>query len=512
MTNSSRTLVLFNYDWDATGFARANANRPLDDAGFDLFTFPSNARLAWFDIERFVNRLARQAKAGKWTAVVSNHEQFGALAAAMLAERMGWPGTPVKAVLACQHKLHARQVLEQVCPQANVAFRVLDTQYGGAVPNALAYPLFVKPVKAAFSVLARVVQSREELHAHTRFGRWELWVIRHLVEPFERVFQKRLGPAQTAHRMMVEEPVKAAQFNLDGYVWHGQASMFGVVDAVMYPGTQAFMRWDFPSLLASSIQQRALQVAQTFLAAIGFTYGMFNMEFFYDGKTGRLSVIEFNPRMASQFSDLYLRVVGVDLHACALALAHGKHPDTVRHVAPAAGAASSLVYRSFVPDQLCPMPDRALSGRFAAAYPDGMLLPFPKDKGSIARDFKWLGSYRYGIVHLGGRDRADLRRRADAASALLGWPSPYHETPLESPFESPLERPLATPAEPNGAPLNLPPNPFHSLENNQHENQPDQKHTRSNLRPGSPHAEPGWLRRHDGAKPVFDAQTSERSG
>ena len=92
MTNASRTLVLFNYDWDETGFARANANQRLDDAGFDLFTFPSNAHLAWFDIDRFVNRLARQAKAGKWTAVVSNHEQFGALAAAMLAERMGWPG------------------------------------------------------------------------------------------------------------------------------------------------------------------------------------------------------------------------------------------------------------------------------------------------------------------------------------------------------------------------------------------------------------------------------------
>ncbi|MFM6990470.1 MAG: ATP-grasp domain-containing protein, partial [Rhodoferax sp.] len=245
MTQPPSTLVLFNYDWDRSGYARAQQSiaqaglpfaGPHGTAGFDLFSFPSNAHLAWFDLERFVARLARQAKAGRWQAVVSSHEQFGALAAAMLAERMGWPGTPVNAVLACQHKLHARQVLQAACPEANAGFAPLDAHYGGDVPDGLAYPLFAKPVKAAFSVLAKVVHSHDELHAHTRFGAWELWVIRHLVEPFERVFQQRLGPAPSAHRMMVEEVVGGVQYNLDGFVWKGQASLLGVVDAVMYPG------------------------------------------------------------------------------------------------------------------------------------------------------------------------------------------------------------------------------------------------------------------------------------
>ncbi len=434
MTPQRRTLVLFNYDWDESGFARAAAGTgSLDTAGFDLFSFPSNANLAWFDMDRFVNRLAQRARSAQWQGVVSHHEQFGALAAAMLAERMGWPGTPVNAVLACQHKLHARRIMQQVCPQANAPFALLDTEYGGDVPDGLNFPLFVKPVKAAFSVLAKVVHTREELHAHTRFGKWELWVIRHLVEPFERVFQQRLGPAQSAHRMMVEDVVDAAQFNLDGYVWNSRASMLGVVDAVMYPGTQAFMRWDFPSRLPTPIQERALQVAQTFLSAVGFDYGMFNMEFFHNAATDQLTVIEFNPRMASQFSDLYLRVNGLDLHAISLAMAHGEHPDSVARAIPTAGAASSLVYRTFSPQQVCTMPGAGQLARFAAEFPDGLLFPFPKDKGSVARDFKWLGSYRYGIVHLGGVDNTDLHRRADAASALLGWPSPY-QTGLTSPL------------------------------------------------------------------------------
>ena len=54
-----------------------------------------------------------------------------------------------------------------------------------------------------------------------------------------------------------------------------------------------------------------------------------------------------------------------------------------------------------------------------------MLLEFPKPRGSMERDFKWLGSYRYAIIHLGGADRQDLRRRCDRASALFDWPAPY---------------------------------------------------------------------------------------
>ncbi|HMP12224.1 MAG TPA: ATP-grasp domain-containing protein, partial [Hydrogenophaga sp.] len=186
---SGRTLLLFNHDWDAIGHARVLRGRghPVDEDGFDLFSFPSNARLAFFDLERWVDRLARRARTRGWTAVVSHHEQFGALAAALLAERMGWPGTPVNAILACQHKLYARQVLQQVAPEANVPFALLEAEYGAPVPAGLSYPSFVKPVKAAFSVLAREVRSHGELHRHTRFGAWELWVIRRLVEPFERL-------------------------------------------------------------------------------------------------------------------------------------------------------------------------------------------------------------------------------------------------------------------------------------------------------------------------------------
>ena len=156
------------------------------------------------------------------------------------------------------------------------------------------------------------------------------------------------------------------------------------------------------------------------------------MEFFHDAATDKLTVIEFNPRMASQFSDLYLRVDGIDLHRVALELAHGRDPALLPRVAATAGVAASFVYRSFDPAARPPMPSAAQQGELARQFPDAMLFCFPKSAGQIARDFKWLSSYRYGILHMGGRDLADLALRCAAASRLLGWPSPCSQHDADS--------------------------------------------------------------------------------
>ena len=430
---AARVLVLFNYDWDQVGFGRWSAAFPMDSAGFDLFSFPSNLQLVTFDLQRFVDGLAARAVRKGWCAVTSNHEQFGALAAALLAERMGWPGTPVAAVLACQHKLHARRVLQQVAPEANTPFAPLEWRYGDPPPDNLGYPRFVKPIKAAFSVLARVVHDREDLMALTRFGFWERWVIRHLIEPFERVVKARLPEAGSARRMLLEQPVQAMQYNLDGYVFAGELRPLGFVESVMYPGTQAFMRFDYPCRLGESGRDKALDVARRFLSAVGFTHGLFNMEFFHDPVTEKVTVIEFNPRMAAQFSDLYLRVKGVDLHRLGLELALGRDPARLPLAEPSAGAAASFVYRCFDPAERPAMPDAAQQAALAKRFPDALLFRFAKSPGQIARDFKWVGSYRYGILHLGGRDAGELRERCLAASELLGWPAPYALQPAETP-------------------------------------------------------------------------------
>lgn len=445
-----RIATLFAYDFDLQGFGAHAGRFAFDRASFDLFSFPSNAALIGFDLRRFAQALARRGRRRGWAGVVSTQEQFGALAAALTAEALGLPGTAPEAVLRCQHKLLARQILERVAPEANLRHALLEAEYGGPIPEGLDYPLYVKPLKAAFSVLARRVASRAELQAHTRYGWRELWVIRRLVEPFERVMRERLPGHASAHRLLLEEPVppQVPQYNLDGWVFDGQVHALGVVDALMYPGTQAFMRWQFPSRLPEPVQARALDVARRFLAEVGFTHGLFNMEFFHDPASDRIAVIEFNPRLAAQFSDLYRRVLGRDPHAMALALAHGQDPREAPRAEPRAGVAASLVYRAFDPGQVPPQPGAAALARVRARHPDLLFWGLPKHGHALARDFKWLGSHRYGLVHLDGRDEHHLRERALEVSGMLGWPAPYADWAGAVPAGLPvsLRPPLTTPA------------------------------------------------------------------
>lgn len=437
--DATRIGWLFAYDWDRAAMRRLGAPGGMasfDHAGFDLFSFPGKLGLPLLDLERFAERLAKRGRRRGWRAVVSHHEQFGALAAALVAEKLGLPGATPESILAAQHKLHARRVLQQVAPEANLRFAAMTDDADAALPDGFEFPVFEKPVKGAFSVLARRVESPGQLGAHARFDRTERWLAGRLLEPFERVRRTRLPQAGSTYGMLLEEPVDpcTAQFNLDGWVHEGRVHALGVVDAIMYPGTQAFMRWEHPSTLAPAVQRRALDVAQRFLSAIGYTHGFFNLEFFYCDRDDALHVIECNPRLAAQFSDLYERVHGVDAHAMAIALALGEDPRGVPTRAPSAAAVASLVYRSFVPGAPVPgAPSAARRKALAHAFPDALLLSFARRGRALARDFRWTGSHRYGIIHLGARDREDLRQRCEAASALLGWPAPYLDQCVSQP-------------------------------------------------------------------------------
>jgi hypothetical protein len=96
--------------------------------------------------------------------------------------------------------------------------------------------------------------------------------------------------------------------------------------------------------------------------------------------------------------------------------------------------ATSAVYRVFDSAQptlqqtIPSMPSNTQLLGLKQHFPDHLLLSFPKTGGSTARDFKWLGSYRYGILHLGGQSEAELTSRLATASELLGWPAPVAET------------------------------------------------------------------------------------
>jgi biotin carboxylase len=325
-----KLLALFCKDWDLVACNRlaATGRYRFFHEGFDLFSFPSNAQLMTFDLWRFVERMARKYE-GRVDGVVSPDEQFGALAAALVARRMGLPGVDPAAVVRAQNKYSCRQVQQRAVPEATPAFTAFPYSIGRDDPIALPFPFFVKPVKAAFSVLARRVRNREELHRHLDFRPWEAHVIKRLVRPFNDA-AARIAPCDVdAHWLIAEEALEGEQINVDGYVFEGRTSIVGIVDELMYPGTNAFLRFQYPSHLPAALKERLSDVVCRLMRALHYDHGFFNVELFVDRKTGKIGIIEVNPRLASQCADLYERVDGVDPFAMVCAMAIGDRKSVV---------------------------------------------------------------------------------------------------------------------------------------------------------------------------------------
>ena len=402
-----RLLVLFPDEWDRSVAARRGDGHDYRFEGFDLFRFPGNARLFTFDVARFVERLACRYAGAGLDGILTSDEQFGPVVAALLGERLGLPHSPLEAVLTAQHKYYARRAFEKSLPECNPRFGLIGRDFRRSREMPLAFPFYVKPVKAAFSVLARRVDSFEALDRHARFTWFEQAIIERLVKPFGDVMRAHSDFDVEPFSMLAEEPIDGAQVTVNGFARAGAVTMLGVVDSIMYPGTDQFQRFQYPSALPGDWQAGAEAVARRALAAVGFTHGMFNVELRLCPATGHAKVIEINPRAAGQFYDLFERVDGYNLFDALVALETGEAP-VIRHRQGRDAVAASFVLRDLEGAGLGRWPERGEIGRLRARHPEATIMVYPKRGADLRREVKWLGSYRYGVVNLGAASLDEL--------------------------------------------------------------------------------------------------------
>lgn len=404
-----RVLMLFPDEWDlaAAHAPRHRGRLEFHFAGFDLFRFPDNARLFTFDALAFVDRIARRYAALGIDAVVSSDEQFGPFLASLVAQRLGLPHAPLEAVLRIQHKFYARLAFERIAPEANVRFGLIRRGFDRPADVPLAFPFYVKPAKAAFSVLARRVDSFEALHRHTRFGWFEAAIIERLVRPFADVMRAHSTLREDPYSMVCEEIVRGRQVTANGYVRAGKVTMLGTVDSIMYPGTDHFQRFQYPSSLSPAQLARVDALAARLVEGVGLCHGMFNVEMRIDPSTGVPRVIEINPRVAGQFYDLFERVDGYSLFDALVELECGEEPG-VRKGAGRQKHAASFVLRDLAGAGLARWPSRREIEALRAAHPDAQVMIYAKRGADLRREMKWLGSYRYGVFNLGGPSSEEM--------------------------------------------------------------------------------------------------------
>jgi hypothetical protein len=422
-----RILILFPDEWDLAAAERQKAHQYFFE-GFDLFRFPDNARLFTFDVHRFAERLVKRYRPLGLDGVVTSDEQFGPIVACLVAEALGLPHAPVEAVLTAQHKYYARQAFDRDIPAHNVRYGLIPRDFRRTRQAPLPFPFYVKPVKAAYSVLARRVNSFEELDRHARFSWFEQAIIERLVKPFGDVMRRHPGFDIEPFSMLAEELVDGHQVTVNGFARGGAFTMLGVVDSIMYPGTDQFARFQYPSSLPPALLEVTQDVARRALLAVGFTHGMFNVELRLCPATGHARIIEINPRAAGQFYDLFERVDGYNLFDATIALETGGLPE-LRHREGLDSHAASFVLRDLLGDGLRRWPSKRDIAALRERHPGARIMFYPKRGADLRREMKWLGTYRYGVVNLGARSLPELFGSYERISRDIDFHPPGHAAP-----------------------------------------------------------------------------------
>jgi ATP-grasp domain len=387
------------------------ASTPLEDL--------INARVAKDDLVADplveIDRILELVEGLDIAGVISTDDYPGSALAAAVARGLGLPAPDPEVVLICQHKYLSRKAQEKHAPDAVPPFALIDVANGASLPPTLAFPIFVKPVKSFFSIGAERISSQAELSA--RLAHWK--ELDQFFLPLDRMLERYASTSIGTKRLIAEGLLKGEQVTVEGYAFGGKVTVMGVVDSIMFPGTLAFARFDYPSALPKSVQARMTEIATTVMEGLGFDNGLFNIEMMYDRETGRIAIIEINPRMASQFADLYEKVDGTSSYAVLLDIAQGQEPQFKRKSGRYAFAAS-CVLRAFEDHVVAALPTAADLEPLVAFYPD-MRIELHGELGKkLSDDLQDGTSYRYGIINLGGCDRADVLAQFNRCSQRLG--------------------------------------------------------------------------------------------
>lgn len=341
--------------------------------------------------------------------------------AAAVATRLWLPGSPPKSVLASSHKYYSRIAQREATPDATPGFQLVDPKLRRGGVRELRFPCFIKPVKGAFSVMSRRLDSWDDLEAFlARPSVAEF--LTHYVYMFNRLVRGLTDFELTGGYFIAEDFLKGRQVTVEGFATADSVEVLGIVDSVRHPATKSFVRFDYPSSLSRRVQARMQEVAVAVILKLGLTHTLFNIEMTYDVRRDRVFIVEVNPRMCGQFADLYEKVDGRSSYDLALSLAVGERPRLER-TRTGIRVASSFPLRIFEPARVAEAPSAERIAEVERRFEGTRIWP-ETTKGDVLEDFESLEdgrSFRYAVVNVGARDRESLFRRFEEVRQALGY-------------------------------------------------------------------------------------------
>ncbi|WNI28206.1 ATP-grasp domain-containing protein [Streptomyces sp. ITFR-6] len=265
----------------------------------------------------------------------------------MLGSEYGTRTTSLESVVKCEHKYWSRLEQQKVIDEhPNFAMVDLDSA-DPQPPEGVGFPMCLKPALAYSSELAYGVSDMAEFRTAVNKIREG---IDRVGRPFNEVLELLELPPEMAgvggQVCLAEEAMTGIQVAVEGYVKDGEVTVYGVLDSINYSGSSCFLRHQYPSALPTSVIRKLHEVSERTMRQIGMDSATFSIEYFYDPKTGDISLLEINPRHSQSHAELFDYVDGAPNHHRMISLALGDDPALPGGQGPY-GVAAKWYYRWF---------------------------------------------------------------------------------------------------------------------------------------------------------------------
>lgn len=338
----------------------------------------------------------------------------------ILARKFGLPGADLEAVMKCENKYWSRLEQKKVIADHIPQFRVFDPFDEEAFTRIdLLPPFWIKPIKSYRSYLAYQINSRHQFMEVMPVCREKGGL---MAEPFHFLMEEFEMPqeiSQISESFIAESSIGGSQCTLEGYVYDGQVTIYGVVDSLREQNISSFSRYQYPSFLPLEIQHRMMDVARLAVTQIGLNNSPFNIEFFYDQTSDHIWMLEINPRLSQSHSDIFEMVHGVSHLSVMVDLALGQKPKPMERRGRF-NLAAHFMLRTFESGRITRVPSKQAIKKLKERQP-GTEVEIKVKPGKHLNDLRGQDMYSYEIasVYVGGRDQLDILDKYDEALTAL---------------------------------------------------------------------------------------------
>jgi len=356
-----------------------------------------------------------------YDGVVGTHDS-SAVFAAIIAEEAGKRFASVQSIICCQNKYLCRRIQRTCIPEHTPNFCLaLDYLRN---PERLQTPFFIKPVRANISFGTHRIETPEQLEYHigaesmdiARFNQYYLEAIGSYARHYNAINMA------TCNSFLCEDLIDGDQVTVDGYIFEGEVTCFGVTKAVYHPRTNCFSHHEFPYALSAELHAAITSALDRLIPATGINNSFFNVEMRIDEAAETFKIIEVNSRIAFQFARTIEAVTGISPLHMLCDVAVGRRPA----LTPMAedqlfNYCYNFELHRFSDAKILQTPTKSVFDEIEMKYPEVRIRNLIHENVNLS-DFKHNPeSFRYCVLDVPGNSREEIMSKYDDVVAMLAY-------------------------------------------------------------------------------------------